>query len=256
MVLVLDAGLVTAIAIAAATLGPRYLPALGLDGWMQTGLLVAMAVVAASPFAVGMVRRVVVLARRLALEVIPASRPDLPEAAAAVDLGSSPRRALTVTFELAIGLAVGVPMTAALQPFVPGSLAVVLVAALGVVLVMRRSIADFEGHVRAGSELILELLSQPQQDAPLAQVEAILPGFGGTSSHTLGDGAAAIGCSLAALDLRARTGATVLAMARGTPGEHGVATPSPTEPLARGDVLALAGSEDAIAAARKLLDGG
>ncbi len=260
LTLVVDAALVTAIAIAATTLGPRYLPELGLDrwldGWMIDALLVAAAVVAAAPFAVGMVRRVVVIARRLALEVIPASRPDLPESAAAVDLGASPRRALTVTLELAIGLAVAVPMAAAVQPFLPGSLLVVLAAAAIVVLVLRRLIADFEGHVRAGSELILELLSQPQQEAPLAQVEAMLPGFGGTTPHTLGDGAAAIGRSLAQLDLRAKTGATVLAIARGAPGEHGVATPSPTEPLQRGDVLALAGSEEAIAAARELLDRG
>ena len=259
LALVADAGLVTAIAIAAATLGPRYLPELGLEGrlrgWMLDGVLGAAAVVVAAPFAIGMARRIAVLARRLALEVIPASKPELPEPAAVVDPGFAPRRALTLTLELAIGLAVAVPMAAAMQPFVPGSLAVVLLAALAVVLVVLRSIADFEGHVRAGSELILELLSQPQQAAPLAQVEAMLPGFGGTASHALGERAAAIGRSLAQLDLRAQTGATVLAIARPAAGGHGLATPSPTEPLQRGDVLALAGSEEAIAAARKLLDG-
>jgi monovalent cation:H+ antiporter-2, CPA2 family len=259
LALVVDAGVVTAIAIAAATLGPRYLPELGLDewldGWVQRGLLVAVAVAAAAPFVISMIRRIVILARRLALEVIPAHDPTLPESAAMIDLGRAPRRALTVTLELGIGLAVAVPMSAAVGPFLPGSLVVVLVAAVAVVVVIRRSIADFEGHVRAGSELILELLSQPQQEqqAPLAQVEAMLPGFGGTASHTLGEGAAAIGRSLAQLDLRARTGATVLAIARS--GANGLATPSPTEPLQRDDVLALAGSEEAIAAARKLLEG-
>jgi K+/H+ antiporter YhaU regulatory subunit KhtT len=44
----------------------------------------------------------------------------------------------------------------------------------------------------------------------------------------------------------------VLAIAR---GDHasGLATPSPTEPLRAGDVLALAGSDEAIAKARVLL---
>lgn len=42
----------------------------------------------------------------------------------------------------------------------------------------------------------------------------------------------------------------VLAIGR---GEHGVATPSPTDPLRAGDVLALAGSEAAITAAREML---
>jgi CPA2 family monovalent cation:H+ antiporter-2 len=259
LALVFDAILVTAIAIAAGTLGPSYLPRLGLDrwfqGWLLEGVLAAVAIAAAAPFVISMVRRVAVLATRLAREVIPASGAGLPAPAAAIDLGRAPRRALTVTFELGIGLALGVPMAAAVQPFLPGSLVVVLLGALMVALMMRRSIADFDGHVRAGSELILELLSQPQQEAPLAQVEAMLPGFGGTASHVLGEGAAAIGRSLAELDLRAKTGATVLAIARGTPGEQGHAMPSPTEPLQRGDVLALAGSDDAIAAARKLLDG-
>jgi CPA2 family monovalent cation:H+ antiporter-2 len=255
LVLVVDAGFVIAIVIAAATLGPRYLLELGLERWMQTAVLIGGAAVAAAPFVVSMVRRVVVLARRLALDVIPASRPDLPDTAAMMDLGRAPRRALTVTLELAIGLALVVPMAAVVQPFLPGSLAVVLLGALAVVLVLLRSIADFDGHVRAGSELILELLSQPQQEAPLAQVEAVLPGFGGTAPHALAEGAAAIGRSLAELDLRAKTGATVLAIARGG-GAHGVATPSPTEPLQRGDVLALAGSDEAIAAARELLDRG
>jgi monovalent cation:H+ antiporter-2, CPA2 family len=260
LALVLDAALVTTIAIAAGTLGPSYLPKLGLDrwfdGWLLDSVLVAVAVLAAVPFVLSMVRHVALLANRLAREVIPAGDPGLPASAATVDLGRAPRRALTVTFELAIGLALGVPMAAAVQPFLPGSLVVVLLGALVIAFMVRRSIADFEGHVRAGSELILELLSQPQQqDAPLAQVEAILPGFGGTASHVLGEGAAAIGRSLAELDLRAKTGATVLAIARGAPGEHGHAMPSPTEPLQRGDVLALAGSVDAIAAARKLLDG-
>ena len=269
LVLVLDAGVVTAIVIAGATLGPHYLRELGLGGLMHDLLLDALLVLAiaaaSAPFVIGMVRRVVVIARRLAAEVIPSRRPDLPEAAAAIDLGQAPRRALTAMFTIAITLAVAVPMVAAVQPFVPGSLVVVVLAALAIVIVMRRSIADFEGHVRAGSELILEMLSQPHQEAPLAQVEAMLPGFGGTATHALGEGAAAIGSSLAQLDLRARTGATVLAIARrraddgsgaAGPGGHGMATPSPTEPLQRGDLLALAGSDDAIAAARKLLDAG
>ena len=258
LVLVLDAAVVTAIVIVGAAFGPRGFHELGLDrwldGWMIDGLLVLAVIAVAAPFGVGLVRRVVVISRRLAAEIIPSNKLDLLDAATSIDLGHAPRRTLTVTFELAISLVVAVPMVAAIQPFLPGSLVLVLLVAIAILVVLRRTIADFEGHVRAGSELILELLSHPPQpDAPLAQVEAMLPGFGGTSPHALGEGAAAIGRSLAQLDLRAKTGATVLAIAR---GEHGVATPSPTEPLQRGDVLALAGSDEAIAAARELLDEG
>ena len=128
----------------------------------------------------------------------------------------------------------------------------VVIVVLGLVLLARRSLRDFDGHVRAGSELILELLAQPrdQQAEALGQVEQVLPGFGGLASITLEAASPAVGRSLAELDLRARTGATVLAIGR---GDHGMATPSPTEPLHVGDVLAMAGSEQAIAAARALL---
>jgi K+:H+ antiporter len=116
-----------------------------------------------------------------------------------------------------------------------------------------RSIVDFNQHVRAGSELILELLHQPEQQQPLAQIETMLPGFGGLVSLTLDERAPAVGKSLAELNLRARTGATVLAISR---GEGGFATPEPHEPLRAGDILALAGSDDAIASARQAVTSG
>ena len=187
-----------------------------------------------------MIRRVALLSHRLATEIIPLGEP--------VD----PRRALIVTFELGLALAIAVPVVATIQPFVPGTFVVVLLVALLLLIAMRRSIKDFEGHVRAGSELILEMLAQPQPQMPLSQVETILPGFGGTASIAMQSSSSAIGRSLAQLDLRAKTGATVLAIARGAEG--GLATPSPTEPLQAGDVLALAGSDEAIAKARALLD--
>jgi K+:H+ antiporter len=204
-----------------------------------------LVMLAALPFAASLIRRVAVLARRLALEMVPDGD--------AVDLGRAARRALAITLELAIALAIVMPIVAIVQPFVPGSFLVLLLIALVLLAAMRRSVADFEGHVRASSELILELLSRPTGDAaPLAQVATILPGFGGTESFAIPAGAGAVGRSLAQLDVRAKTGATVLAIVR---GDSGFATPSPTEPLQAGDQLALAGSDDAIAAARELLGG-
>ena len=156
-----------------------------------------------------------------------------------------------------LGLLVAVPVVAATQPFVPGGPLVILLVVLGLVVIARRSLRDFEGHVRAGSEVILELMAQPdagEVPAPrptLDAVEAVLPGFGGLASITVGAGSPAIGRSLAELDLRARTGASVLAIARGT---RGLAMPEPTLPLQVGDVLALAGSAEAVLAARAVLE--
>ncbi len=196
--------------------------------------LIALAV--ALPFAVGAVRRIVAIARLLAEVAV-------PPAVATVDLGRAPRRALALTIELALALALAAPLVAIVQPVV----ATGVVVALGALaVIVYRSIVDFDQHVRAGSELVLELLAR--STAP--DVEAILPGFAGASLR-LAATSPAVGRSLAELDLRAKTGATVLAIAR---GDHGVATPAPSEPLQANDVLALAGSAEAVAAARALLD--
>jgi CPA2 family monovalent cation:H+ antiporter-2 len=248
-VLVLDAGVILAIVIGAATAAPyisEYIAAyIGLEGMPARVIIAVGSAVVATPFIIGLVRRVVVISRILALEVIPANETH--------DIGLAPRRALIITFEIGIGLAVALPLVAVTQPFVPGGWVVVLVGLLGLVLVARRSLRDFDGHVRAGSQLLLELLSHPPSQAKeeLAQVETFLPGFGGVVSIQIGASSPAVGRTLAELDLRARTGASVLAIAR---GGAGMATPSPTEPLAAGDTLAMAGSEDAIAQARNLFD--
>ena len=245
-VVLLDAAVLVTVAITASTLGPRLLARVGVTGAPVPFVLLVVGSALAAPFAISMIRRVALLSRKLATEVIPVGDP--------VDLGRAPRRALIVTLQFGMAIGIAVPIVAAIQPFVPGSFILVLVVALLLLVAMRRSIKDFEGHVRAGSELILELLSQQQPQlaqAHLSQVEMILPGFGGTSSITMPEAATAVGRSLADLDLRAQTGATVLAIARGE--QEGLATPSPTEPLRAGDVLALAGSAEAIAKARELL---
>ena len=246
LVLVVDTGVVITIVIAAATLAPRFALEVGLTGTPARVAIVALAAAVATPFLVSLVRRIVVISRLLALEIIPASD-------ATLDLGRAPRRAMLAVFELGLGLLVVVPVVAATQPFVPGGPIVIGVVVLGLVLVARRSLRDFDGHVRAGSELILELLSRPReaQRAALGEVEHVLPGFGGLASITLTSTSPAVGRSLADLDLRAQTGATVLAIAR---GGGGMASPSPTEPLRVGDALALAGSAEAISAARDLLE--
>jgi CPA2 family monovalent cation:H+ antiporter-2 len=194
----------------------------------------AVAVVAA-PFALSLFRRAALIARQLAAEVIPASDK--------LDLGRAPRRALALTFELGIVMAVLMPVVAIVQSFVPGSFAVLLVVGLVMAIAMRRSIADFQGHLRASSEVITEMIVEDE----FAQLPAVLPGFGDTARVAIASGAACIGKSLGELDLRAQTGATVLAIVR---GDHGMAPPPPTEPLEAGDVLALAGSPESISAAR------
>ena len=201
-------------------------------------MLVAIAIVAASThlavwlaatvFVFDLARRVAYLARELAKDAVP-------------EVGAA-HRAMVLALEIAIALACIAPLVAIISPFAPGSFALLAIVTLGLVLVMRRRIADFEGHIHASSDLLLSLLAQPRNEPELG---ALLPG-----TTTLVVPEAAAGRTLAQLDLRARTGATVLAIAR---GDHGLASPSPAEPLRAGDVLALTGSDDAVAAASRLL---
>jgi monovalent cation:H+ antiporter-2, CPA2 family len=239
--LVIDTALVIAIAIAAVTAAPRGAAMIGLSGTPANLAILAVALACAAPFATGIARRVVQIARLLALEIV-------PDRGTGLDLGRAPRRALTLTIELALALVIAVPLVAITQPFLSGGAFAVLAVLLVLAAITYRSIVDFHGHVRAGSELLLELYSLPAN--PEEPKPSPLPGFEDTVSLRLEPTAPAVGQSLAALDLRARTGATVLAIAR---GDGGLATPSPTEPLRAGDVLAIAGSTEAIAAARELL---
>jgi CPA2 family monovalent cation:H+ antiporter-2 len=226
-----DAIAIAVVVIAGATWGHR--------SEVVTVLQIAAVAVATAPFVYSMFRRVSLLAKKLAAEVIPPADD--------VDLGRASRRALALTFEVAIAMAVMVPIVAVVQSFVPASFAVLLVVAGVLAVAMRRRIADFEGHVRASSELIVELLGMPDGDSRFEELATILPGFGGTARVTIGPRSA--GKTLGELDLHARTGASVLAIMR---GERGISPVEPEERLEAGDVVALAGSEDAIVAARRL----
>jgi CPA2 family monovalent cation:H+ antiporter-2 len=246
VLLALDTAVVLAIAIAASTIAQDGARAIGLAGTTASVALFLVALALAAPFVIGMVRRVAQIAHALAIEIVPDRSGDGP------DLGRAPRRVLAQTLELALSLAIGLPLVAITQPFLSSGALILLVVLFALAVIVYRSIIDFDQHVKAGSEALLELLSQPGDppDPALAGLAAVLPGFDGTASIQIPASAAAAGRSLAELDLRAKTGATVLAIAR---VGAGLATPSPTEPLRAGDVLAIAGPDDAIAAARALL---
>jgi Na+/H+ antiporter NhaD/arsenite permease-like protein len=86
--------------------------------------------------------------------------------------------------------------------------------------------------------------------AQLTGIEAALPELAGHTPITLPADAAAIGESLAQLDLQMRTGASVVTISR---DDGPAVTPSPAEPLQAGDTLVITGSSDAVAHALALL---
>ena len=226
--------------------------ALGTDAaW---GVVIAGGVLVAAPFCLGIMRN----ARRIAVGLALAAFP-LPEAGA-VDAAMAPRRTLVVLLQLTVLLLIGLPYLAITQPFLPGLESVALLALLltMALLGLWRSAADLDGHIRAGAQLIVEAVAAgagrttASPDETARQIATLLPGLGEPIPFALPPDSPALGKSLAELNLRGATGATVLAIVR---GGTGVVVPTAHEILRLGDVLALAGADDAVAAARVLLGG-
>jgi CPA2 family monovalent cation:H+ antiporter-2 len=122
-----------------------------------------------------------------------------------------------------------------------------------------RSATNLHGHARAGAEVIVATLAQqmaPQDDddsadsTPLDDVQRTLPGLGEPVRVRIGATSPAEGRTLAQLNLRGLTGATVLAITR---GDDRVVLPVGREILHAGDMLAIAGTQESIAAAVALL---
>jgi CPA2 family monovalent cation:H+ antiporter-2 len=157
-------------------------------------------------------------------------------------------------------------------PVTGGLLAAVLLF-LGVAF--WRSATNLQGHTRAGAEVIVSALARQMAPASgpavpataepsaaagtsaearsLANVYEIIPGLGEPVPVRLEGGDYAVGRSLGALDLCDTTEATVLVIVgRAEP----VILPVGREVLRAGDVLALAGTPDAVEAARAVLKTG
>jgi len=260
-ILLLDAGALAALVIGALVWTGRgqelVSTSLGLPALAARALVAAAAVLLALPFAVGVVRAI----RRLVFLLAQAALP--PARAGKVDLAAAPRRALVVTLQLALVLLVGFPVLALVQPFFHGWVGAAVLGALIVTLgvVLWRSATNLAGHVKASAEVIVEALvahagkgarAPGAEEEALKQIKDSLPGLGEPVPHRLPEGSTAVGQTLAQINLRGLTGASVLAIAR---EEGGVIVPSAGEALRAGDVLALAGTHEAVEAARQLLGG-
>ncbi|HYS10858.1 MAG TPA: cation:proton antiporter [Myxococcales bacterium] len=228
--------------------------AAGLGSRAAEFFVIAAAAALAAPFLVGIVRLVGALAVALAGEVMPAGAPGK------VDLAAAPRKALIVALQLAAAVALGLPLFAIARGFLPLLPTLLLFAAAFVFLAIRlwASVTQLQGHVRAGAQVMAAAFSQargaPARDTtPEQDIGKMLPGLGSPTRFTLSNGSPAVGKTLASLNLRGVTGATVLAIARR--GEE-VLVPTGQEILMTDDVLALAGTKEAVDAARELLSTG
>jgi CPA2 family monovalent cation:H+ antiporter-2 len=255
---ILLAVLIIGTSLEAGRVGAILTGAFGISDAFAHAVVLTGAVVVAVPLLGGMIRSARFLGLLLALRALPAA------GEGKVDLALAPRRALVVTLQLAIVLLVGIPLLAVTQPFVPPlrSAGVVLVLLLILGIGFWRSAMNLEGHARAGAELIVATLAQQmakeesgrdsEASWELERVHQVLPGLGEPRIVRLTDTSPAINQTLAQLNLRGLTGATVLAITRS--GEP-VVIPTGREILHAGDRLALAGADDSVAAAVAMLNG-
>lgn len=256
--LALDAALLMAVIIGVALFresGAAAIErAIGLEHAGARLLLIAAAIALALPLLFGMWR----VASKLGATL---SETAIPRSATGVDFDAAPRRSLVMTFQLAVTVITGLVVLALTQPFLPGYPGLIV---LGVVVLVYgiafwRRAADLHQHVKAGSQAVVEALGKyARAGRKSIQAEAIggglelLPSLGTPMAILLDPDSPSVGRSLGELNLRGRTGATVLAIARG--GEQ-IVTPTASERLEAGDLVGLTGTGEAVSAASLVLLG-
>lgn len=207
------------------------------------GLMVVM-----FPFGRGLLRA----ARNLGVQLSHLVFPDAPDDT--TDLSTTSRRAMSIGLQIAALLASGVFVAALTQPFVPPGVGMLALAAalLPSTLLLWRSGGPLGAHVHSATLAVVQFLHREDLETREPALEDLLHGLGDATPLRLGPGAVAVGQTLAQLDLRAVTGAMVLAIAH---ADADVAAPTGHEVLKEGDVLALAGPADAVERARAKLLG-
>jgi CPA2 family monovalent cation:H+ antiporter-2 len=253
----IDAGVVAVlgigVSIAAVALSASLAQSTGLRPLQARALVVGGALVACVPFLFGIVRngRVLgdLLSRRSFADPVPGR----------LDPAAAPRRVMIAAVQLATVLAVSAPLVALTQPFLPAFVGPGLLLAVAVVMgvLFWRNAADLQGHVKAAAEAIVHAIDdQHRRPGPAAAERSLrrayelVPGLGEPVPLVIEPGSPFAGRTLGDTALRGRTGATVIAISR---GDDVVLVPDGHEELKAGDVLALAGTREAVEAARLLL---
>jgi CPA2 family monovalent cation:H+ antiporter-2 len=258
--LLIDAALLLAIVIGAAAeigrIGPILQSRLGIDE-SAIPTVVTLGAVALSALPLFGIART---ARQLGRTLATRSMPDA--AKGRVDFAAAPRRALTITLQIAIMLSILIPLLAITQPFVTAAPGLFTLAVVALVLGIAfwRSAQSLHGHTRAGAEAIVSMLGDQMSvnrgasavRGAMAKIDDVLPGLGAPVAIQVMAGSPAANKTLATLNLRGRTGATVLAIVR---ANEQVLVPRGHDVLRADDVLAVAGSTEAVDAARGLIEG-
>ena len=225
----------------------------------RTSLIVVLlgALVIATPLLFGIVRSARMLGFILAVRALPnAGRRK-------ADFADAPRRALVTMLQIGTLLIVGVPIVAVTQPFIPRFPGFTLLAIMTVVLGLAfwKSALNRQEHARAGAEVIIAALT-PQAASEddeenlyktMEHIAIMLPGLGEPVPVKITAASPGVDRSLAELNIRGKTGATILAITRRSETGAKIVVPSGKEVLRDGDILALAGTQEAVDQAAEIL---
>jgi len=231
----------------------RIASGIGISTSAAQYAFLAAVVLLSGAFCVGIVRGALGLVVSLVAKAMPQAEPGK------LDLAAAPRRALVVTLQIGIVLLVGMPLLAIFQPFLPGFPAAAILLGMLILLgiLFWRGAANLEGHMKAVSQAIVDALRKEveekgvEEDAnTLLKIQRLLPGLGHMVPLRLGPDSFSVGRTLADLNVGSLSGATILVVMR---GEGKAVIPSGKDILQTGDVLALAGTPDAVAKARRIL---
>jgi CPA2 family monovalent cation:H+ antiporter-2 len=262
-IILLDAALITALVIGVDVeidrLSVVVAGMIGMTPERVRFMIVLISGLIAAPLIYGLITSAKALGNRLARRAFADAQKGR------VDLADAPRRALVILIQIAVVLAVGIPVVAMTQPFLPPHQGALVLGLLTLVLLVAlwRNAENLQGHARAGAQIIASALAhqmastdgasdgerQGDETKLLEDLNAVLPGLGEPVAIRVEPQSIAVGRSLAQLNLRGATGATVLAIKR---GDQQIPTPLGREVILSGDVVAVAGAKDSIAVARAI----
>ena len=250
------AALGVGVSVAMVPLGADLASRIGVHAVYGRAIVAAGGVLLSIPFLAGILRNGRIMGQVLSLRAFPSP------GSAKLDLAAAPRRALIVGIQLTAVLVVGAPLVALTQPFLPMGVGFAVFAAglLVLGLILWRAATDLQGHVRAAAQGIVETIGRQGRPGDEANAERslerayqLLPGLGEPVPFRIAEESPFVGQRLAGINLRGRTGATVIAISR---GEDVVLIPDGKETLRVGDLVALVGPRGAIEAAKYLLENG
>jgi len=183
--------------------------------------------------------------RRLATALASRAFEELPAS------GAPAVSALIELLQITILLVAAVPLLAIVQPFMAPveGIGIIVITMVLMVVIVAHAARQMQGQLRNATRLIATAL----RGAPAVAGgdSYAVPGIGMITPVPLRADSDGVGKSLAELDLHTNSGAVVVAIGR---ADSEVVVPTGDEILRAGDILELAGSSDAVAAAKRILE--